>query len=376
VKIIIFSNTSWSLYNFRLDLIKKLSKNNEILLIANNDKFTRELNKLNCKNEFIKINSHGKNLFKEGILLFKIFNIIKKFKPDLILSYTIKPNIYSLILKKIFNFKIIINITGLGNVFEKKNLTFYIVSYLYSFCIKFSDYIFFQNFSDYNYFLEKKFIDKKLSNFEVIPGSGVDSNFFKNTKSSKKLSPKIRFIYSSRFIKEKGIINYLNAAKHIKKIYKNVYFYLVGFNSSNKNSQISDQINNFSKKKYIINLGFKNKYEIKNILEKIDCFVLPTYYNEGVPRSLLEAISMEVFIILGEKLEKLNLVKENENGFYSKSNDTNNLINVMKKFINLNKYNLRSILEKSRKNIITNYHQDLVILAYEKQIEIINNKNV
>ncbi|MDC0141185.1 hypothetical protein OAI62_01825, partial [Pelagibacteraceae bacterium] len=90
----------------------------------------------------------------------------------------------------------------------------------------------------------------------------------------------------------------------------------------------------------------------------------------------LEAISMEVFIILGEKLKKLNLVKENENGFYSKSNDTNNLINVMKKFINLNKYNLPSILEKSRENIITNYHQDLVILAYEKQIEIINNKNV
>ncbi len=376
MKIIIFSNTSWSLYNFRLELIKKLSSKNEILLISNNDKFTNELKALNCKTEFIKINSHSKNFFKECILLFKIFNIIKKFRPNLILSYTIKPNIYSLILKKILKFKLIINITGLGNTFEKKNITFYLVNYLYGVFIKYSDYIFFQNNSDYKYFLKRNFIKTKLSNFEIIPGSGVDVKFFKNSKNYDNISSKVRFIYSSRFIKEKGIINYLKAAKHIKNNYKNVYFYLIGFNSSNENSYISDLIINYSKKKYIINLSFKNKHEIKKILEKIDCFVLPSYYNEGVPRSLLEAISMEVFIILGEKLAKLNLVADSENGFFCKSNDTNNLIYNMEKFINLNKNNLPSILKRARNNIIINYNHKLVIEAYEKQIEILKYQNV
>jgi len=376
VKIIIFSNTSWSLYNFRLELIKKLSLKNEILLISNNDKFTKELNKLNCKIEYIKINSNSKNILKEFILLFKISKTIKKFKPDIILSYTIKPNIYSLILKKIYNFYLIINITGLGNVFERKNLIFYIVNFLYSFLIKYSDYIFFQNKSDHNYFLKKRFIDTKILNYEIIPGSGVDTNFFKKEKNNKKLSSKIRFVYSSRFIKEKGIINYLNAAKYIKNKYHHIYFYTLGFNFSNENKFISDLILKYSKKKYINNLGFKNKKEIKNILEKVDCFVLPSYYNEGVPRSLLEAISMEIFVILGEKLKKLNLIDENENGLFCKSNDTKNLIYSMEKFINFNKNHLPFKLKAARNNIINNYNHNLVINAYEKQIEILRNKNV
>ncbi len=375
MKIIIFSNTSWSLYNFRLELIKKLLKNNEILLLSNSDKFTSELKQLNCKTKFIKINSHSKNIFTELLLLFRVSKIVKEYKPNLILSYTIKPNIYSLILNKFYSFHTIINITGLGNVFKKKNLTFFFISLSYKFLLKNSYYTFFQNKNDLEYFIKKKFISVNNENYQLIPGSGVDTNFFKRNKNKKYVNSNIRFLFSSRFIKEKGIINYLDAAKFIKKKYdKNVNFYLIGFNSSIKNKLINDLINKYSQKKYITNLGFKNSLDIKKILEQVDCFVLPSYYNEGVPRSLLEAVSMEVFIILGEKLENLKIVRDNKNGFICKSNDTKNLIYLMEKFIKLQKDNLSSELLKIRKEIIKNYDQKIVINAYEDQVNIIKNK--
>ena len=370
MKIIIFSNTSWSLYNFRYELIQNLNQKNQILLLSNKDKYVKELKNIGCRTSFIKMDSQNLNIFKEIILLIKIFKVLFTYKPDLILSFTIKPNLYSLMFSKLFHFKIIINITGVGNIFSKRNLLFYFIKFLYKFFLVNADFIFFQNYNDQKYFINNKIININKSNFSILPGSGVDLDYFKKNINNKKIVKSYRFLFSSRFIKEKGVLNYLEAAKYFKnKFPETYYFYIAGFSMQKKNTYILNKIKEYSKKKYIINLGYKTRYQLRSLLNNIDCFVLPTYYNEGVPKSLLEAMAMERFVIIGEKLKSLELINDTINGYYCKTKDTNDLINKIKMFTALNKKELKQNLLISRKKILNSYDLKIVVNKYNEIIK-------
>ncbi len=374
MKIIIFSNTSWSLYNFRYELIQSLNQKHQLLLLSNKDKYTKELKNIGCHTSFIKLDSQNLNIFREISLFFKILKVFISYKPDLILSFTIKPNLYSLIISKLLNYKLIINITGVGNIFSKNNLLFYFIKSLYKIFLRNADYIFFQNYNDQKYFINNKIVNIYKSNFSILPGSGVDLDYFKNNINNKKIVKSCRFLFSSRFIKEKGIISYLEAAKYFKnKSPEKYYFYIAGFSMHKQNWYILNKIKEYAKKKYIINLGYKTRFQLKNLLNNIDCFVLPTYYNEGVPKSLLEAMAMERFVIIGEKLKSLELIQDTINGYYCKTKDTNDLINKIKKFSTLNKKELKKNLSMSRKKILNYYDLKIVVNKYNEVIKNIIN---
>ena len=136
-----------------------------------------------------------------------------------------------------------------------------------------------------------------------------------------------------------------------------------------QNTYILNKIKEYSKKKYIINLGYKTRYQLRSLLNNIDCFVLPTYYNEGVPKSLLEAMAMERFVIIGEKLKSLELINDTINGYYCKTKDTNDLINKIKMFTALNKKELKQNLLISRKKILNSYDLKIVVNKYNEIIK-------
>ena len=231
MKILIFANSSWNLYNFRIGLIRKLVlKKYEVSFISSNDKYSKLLTKENINFVKLDISPKGKNIFKELITIIKLYFIIRKLNPVYILAFTIKPNLYSLLISYFLNIKVINNITGLGNTFINKNLLTLLIKILYKILIRKSHFIFFQNKDDCFEFKKLKVLNKK--NFSIIPGSGINLNYFNKIKKSD-FNKNINFVYVGRTIKEKGIFEFCEATKIINKKYKNVSFSIIGFNKYN-----------------------------------------------------------------------------------------------------------------------------------------------
>ena len=185
MKIAIFSNSSWSIYNFRRNLIKKLFElKHRIIIISSKDAFTSKLTKMGCEFVNIDLKNNKIYLLSEIFLLVKIIYIFFKIKPDCLLNYTIKPLIYGTFLANFFSIKVINMITGLGTIFIKNNYLTKIVIFFYRISFKKVKVVFFQNKDDLKIFIDNQVIPKKKA--ILIPGSGVDLKFYKFFRLKKK----------------------------------------------------------------------------------------------------------------------------------------------------------------------------------------------
>ena len=351
MKILISTNSSWNLYNFRIDLIKKLIdlNHNVYITLPNDDYFDKIIN-LNLNVKIIKLNIDRKsfNIFKNLFLYFQYLKLFVNIKPDSVLLYTIKPNIIGSIAAstlfrkiKIYNF-----ITGLGTYIFTDNIKKKIITTLYKLAFLNSNKIIFQNEDDYKFFINKNIV--KPSKCKVIPGSGIDSNIFiydKKDQSNKFFN----FLCVSRLIKQKGIIELAHAAKLTKKNFPNVNFTIIGSIDYDNVSSISLNEYNFIKK-YITHKNFMES--IKSEIIDCDCFILPSY-REGTSMSLLEASSIGRPIITTNVPGCNNIVFNELNGYLCKPKDIKSLYDCIVKMINTNLedrlkmgYNGRKLIEK------------------------------
>ena len=284
MKILIIVNTSWNIYNFRKDLlISLINIGHEVIAIAPYDDYVKNIEALGIKCINIKINQQGTNPFSDCLLIYNYFKIFKNQKPDLILGYTIKPNLYGNIAAGILNIPVINNISGLGTIFIKNNFISYIGIFLYKFSLRFSSHVFFQNQFDRELFLSKNLISSNKSS--VIPGSGVDVNYF---NFNRKVNKGKRFLFVGRLLKDKGVIEYFESALRVVKIFPKTEFLLVGelgYNNKTaiKNSLLKSYIEKSNQIKYIGKLD-----DLRPLYESIDVMVLPSY-REGLSKSLIEA---------------------------------------------------------------------------------------
>lgn len=352
MKILLFSNSSWNLYNFRLGLIKKLIiENHDVYFLGSKCVDSDNLKKENIKMVQFDISQKGKNLFQELLTIYKLFISVKKLRPDYILSYTVKPNIYSLILTYFFKVKIINNITGLGNTFINTNLITYLVFFLYKILLKRSNFVFFQNHDDFDFFTKKKLINKSYSS--VIPGSGVNIESFKFSKKNFNDSNNLNFIFCGRTIKEKGIIEFCECSLLINKNYPEISFFVLGFNNYDHLKKYKNIIfldsNRFDKKKYI----------------DFDCVILPSY-REGLPKSLLEFGIQGVPSITTNVPGCNAIIKNGFNGFLCKSKSIDSLYFSIVEFINLPLTSRIKMSYNSRNFVIRNFNENLVIEKYLK----------
>ena len=287
-KVLIVINSLWNSINFRENLIFELSNLYNVVLVASKD--------INFKSNRFKIidlnfNSRGMNLFREFITFIKLFKIIKTENPNIILSFTIKPNIYASLVAKILDVPIINNVTGLGMYYSKNFLVKFIINFIYIIALKKSKIIYFQNLRDRNYFADKKILKNQIS--KILPGSGIDLRKFFPRKNLKANNKKIIFLMISRLLWAKGVKEYFEVAQIVKRQYKNVEFHLYGFieKVKSKDAISYKQIMDWNRTGAIKYYGPTNK--VIDVLLKSDCIVLPTIYNEGVPRILLEASALK-----------------------------------------------------------------------------------
>jgi len=366
MKIVLFSNTSWSLFNFRKNLIKSLvEKGYNVTLISSKDKYIQELEKISVNIKILDFETRGVNLFKELFLISNIINLYKEIKPDLIFHFTIKPVIYGSIVSRFMNISTVNNITGLGRVFEKKNIFRFLIILLYKFSQKKVKNIFFQNINDQKFFLEKKIIH--ISKTTILPGSGVDLNFY-NTNYYPAENETINFLFASRLIIQKGLNEFLDAAKFFKLEFPNVNFLVCGKGEKEGKNILIEKLYEFNQKKIIQYLGFNNSNELKKIIIKSHCVVLPTFYNEGTPKILLEAMSLKRPIITSNISGCIDLVQNNKNGYLCKIKDSLDLINNLKKFLLLKHSSKINFGLYSRQIVEKKYDEKIVINEYLNQI--------
>ena len=363
MKILLIANNYWNFYNFRKELIDKiLEAEHEVHLLGNDDDYFAEFKKKNLKLHKIKFSSRKKSIIEDFFLIIKLYKKIKLINPNIILSFTIKANIYSSLISKILDINIINNITGLGSSFLNNKIIKLITIFLYRISLSKSKMVFFQNISDKKLFLKLKIV--KESNSKVIPGSGIDTSYFRSNHSLPK--DKNIFLFSGRLIKDKGINEYLQAAKLIIDKKNNCEFHIIGKLDKDEKSSIKETyLNSYLRNKKIKYFGFVKN--LKQYYANSSCVILPSY-REGLSRSLLEAASMSRPIITTNVPGCQDLVQENENGFLTEVKNVDSLVKAINTFINLS-YANKQLMAKSSRNIAQNKFQiNIVISNYLKKI--------
>ncbi len=357
MKIFIIANSCWNILNFRKKLITDLYiKKNKIILSAPIDKSLEKIDK--TKFSYLPVNYNRKsfNLIKNlYIILFYIrqFNL---YKPQKILLYTIKPNIFCSLATiftyqkiEIYNF-----ITGLGSLFFSNPFKKKIIIFLYKIALTRSSKVIFQNVDDQNYFLKNKIIPKNKC--YIVPGSGIDTNLFKYSELPYTKNENLNFLCLSRIISQKGIIEYVEAANLVKSKFPNVKFNLIG--SFDKENLSSININYFNRINKNVNLiNFTNN--VYNYIKNCDCFVLPSY-REGTSMALLEAASVGRPLIATDVPGCNNIVKDNINGYLCNAKDKTSLFEAIIKMINTSIEKRKKMSINSRKIAVDKFDVDII----------------
>jgi glycosyltransferase involved in cell wall biosynthesis len=371
MNIIFFSNSCWSVINFRKNLIKNFKKNFKIIIIAPFDGYEKELKKFGCEVYNIKINNNKISLLHDIFLLFQIYKILYQLKHNsILLNFTIKPLIYGTLVSRILMIPTICMITGLGTVFIDKSFITNIVLILYKISFKNVSHVFFQNKDDKKIFIDRKVISKK--NYSLIPGSGIDLKKFRYKKIIKKKFT--NFLLVTRIIKEKGILEYIKAAKLIKKKKFKIKFNLAGSFVEDNPSSLSKKIIFQAHKENIINYkGFVK--DIRSEIKKADCMVLPSY-REGTPRSLLEGAAMGRPIITTDVTGCRETVLGGISGYLFKPKNYKSLYLSILKFHKLPASIKSKMAKKSYELVKTFFDEKIVIKAYEEVILKILKKQI
>ena len=368
VKILILANSLWNVYNFRYDLIRKLIQEGyEIYIIAPIDLDKNNISKLNSK--IIDIELKNKNIIKDLFYFFKIAFYFKNIKPDFVLTFNIKSNIYASIINFFFNYKVIPNVTGLGSSFLKKNFQRRITIFLYSFAFKYSYFIFFQNNHDRRFFIKLNIVTKQKSG--CIPGSGINLDKYQYNKL---LNDNNSFTFIGRLIKDKGIEEFLKVIKIFREKKIDIVFNIVGnFDENNPTSINKKSFYDFIKN-YNVNY-FSFISEIKEIILKSTAIVLPTY-REGMPRVLIESMALGRVVIATDVVGCNELISNNENGILCRVKNISDLYDKILLVKNKSILNKNLIASNARKHVENNFDVKFVINSYMKIIKKkINNKN-
>lgn len=363
MRILIISNSFWSVYNFRASFIKEFIKNkNQVLISSIKDKSLNRLKNLGAKIKEIKIISKSTNPLNEIKLLFELKKLFINYRPNIVINFTIKPILYSSFLLNDPKVKVINTLDGFGlsltkNFFFKKLIFFF---------FKISQKNIFKFYAvtnkDYKYLKLKKLIpEKKLF---LINGTGVNLKHYRYIKPVFKKNTK--FVFIGRFLELKGIRLFVKASEIIKKKYPYIEFLAVGSVSSDKYSINKEELKEWKKKKIIKFINHVS--DIRKILKISDCVVLPTTYPEGLNRSLLEAIATGRPAITNRIGGCEQIIKNNYNGYIKKIKNEFDLADIMIKYHKLSNkkkkifsLNGRKYAEKyfDEKKIIRKYLTDI-----------------
>lgn len=362
MKLIFFHNASFFLYKQKHIFEKFKEMGHEIYLVCpNTDDFFNIMK--DDGYHVIEVDFRTKNLnpFNNIFLILKLRKLFKWINPDFIFPFSIKPNLYSAIAAKYSDkIKVIPNITGLGYVFMKNSFLTKIVIGIYRYAFKNVQVVFLQNKDDMDLLINVGAINSKFTKPIVLPGDGVDLDFFMNVGVYD--HDKINFLFSSRLLWDKGLKELIDAFKIVKQNYPNSSLTIIGqFYPENPSAVSKSYIDEQVKFDGITYLGHVN--DVTNVIANSDCMILPSY-REGMPRVLLEASSMGKPCITVDSPGCRDAVDDGITGFIADVKSVDSLVVAMTQFITLSFKQKYAMGQAARKKMEKQFDQNIVTKCY------------
>lgn len=370
-KIALVANSAWSVYNFRMDLIRHLLFNFEVLIIAPEDDFTEELKKAGCTYLDIHFNNRSENPLRDFALFRSLESIYRKEKPDFIFHYVIKPNIYGTLAAARCGIQSVAVITGLGYTFDRNNWLNRVVSFLYRASLKKATEVWFLNQEDATLFTERRLVNP--AKIKILPGEGINTTYFFPTANKPIARSKaFQFLMGTRLLRSKGVGVYIEAARILKSRHREIRFELIGFFEKNHPDSISEsELRSWQKKGIIHYGGFAR--DVRPFLRQADCFVFPSFYHEGIPRCLLEAAAMEVPIITSRNTGCREVVEEGRNGFLCALHDAQDLAKRMEEMMELSNGRRAEMGRAGRELVTAKFGIDIILKEYDQTLGVVQN---
>ena len=360
-------NTSWNIYNFRRGMLEAFREaGHRIVCIAPRDDYSEKLEALGFEYREIRMNNKGTNPVEDARLIADFYRLFREVGPDVLLHYTIKPNIYGSMAAGVLGIPVISNISGLGTVFLNDGLSSKVARLLYKAALRFPKTVFFQNPQDRELFVRSGLVKAQKS--ALLPGSGIDTARFA-PRARRTPDGTVRFLFIARLVKDKGLVEYVDAARNILEsgawAPKAEFCILGAYYPGNPTAITEDEMQAWQAEGIVNYLGTSD--DVASIIAGMDCVVLPSY-REGLSRVLLEAAALAKPIVTTDVPGCREVVDDGVNGYLCKVKDAASLAGALRKMIDLDETPRRAMGERGREKIVREFDERLVVEKYEEAI--------
>ncbi len=359
-KIIILANNSGGLYDFRNNLISELiAKNNDVIAYTPFDTNIEDLKALGVDLRELSVDRRGLNPFKDLKLLMKCISIVKSEKPDLVITYTIKPNVYGGMACRLCKVPYAINITGLGTAFQNDGMVKKIATALYSIACKKAKIVFFENVGNRDIFIENKIVDMEKTH--VLSGAGVNTEYFVLQEYPE--NDVTKFLFIGRIMMEKGIDELLYSMKRLVADGEKVELHVLGgYEESYK-----EQIDAYESEGWLHYHGYQ--LDVRPFIAESSCFVLPSWH-EGMANTNLESASSGRPVITSNIHGCLEAVEDGVTGYLVECKNQESVYQIMKRFLQLSTEERREMGLKGRERMIRIFEKKAVVADTIKYLNI------
>ncbi len=358
--VVIAANSAWNLVNFRAGLIGALqAEGYRVIALAPEDDHSPRLAELGVEHRPIAMQSSGISPLADLLLLMRYFRALRDIGPGAFLGFTVKPNIYGSLAARALGMRVINNVSGLGTAFIKEGLLTRIVTLLYKLALRGSSTVFFQNRDDLDLFVQKGLA--RAHQARLIPGSGIDLERFK-PGAQLPIRNEFRFLLIGRLLWDKGVQEYVDAARTIRTLMPEVRCRILGFvDVDNRTAVPRATLDRWVKEGWVDYLGSTD--DVRPFIAEADCIVLPSY-REGMPRALLEASAMGKPVVATDVPGVRGAVDHGVTGFLCKARSSRALADSMLKMARLAPAERAKIGAAGRRKIEREFSQAIVIEHY------------
>ncbi len=353
-------NTTWNIFNFRRGLIAALGHAGfRVVAFAPPDEYIGRVESSGARYVPMQLDNASTNPLRELMTLWHMVRLLKREQPALLLTYTPKVNIYLSLAARVCGTPVVANVSGLGRTFIVGGWLTRIARLMYQIAFSWPERIFFQNAEDRAIFLDAGLAKEKR--IVLIPGSGVDVSRFSPM-------PKLRdggnfgFLMVARLLWDKGVGEYVAAARQLKTEFPAVSFRLLGFLDVSSPSAVPrSEVEAWEREGAIEYLGYSD--DTVPIYADADCVVLPSY-REGMPRTLLEAASMGLPAIATDVPGCRQAVVDGETGFLCKVRDAAALAETMRRMLRLTAEQRATMGSVARERVVREFDEKIVVERY------------
>ncbi len=357
-KVLLMVNRDFVLYNFRLEVVTRLLEEKyEVYICLPYGEKVDKMIAMGCKFISIEIDKRGTNPFRDMKLASDYFGIMRKVKPDIVLLYTTKVDIYGGIVARMLKIPYLTNVSGLGTALEFETPLQKLMIQLYKMAVKNAQCVYFQNQENLEFFMHRNMYSGK---YQLIPGSGVNLKKWKYMEYPG--DETVEFLFIARVIKEKGIEEYLETAKQIKTEYSNTIFHVLGPCDGGYEQKLAD----YEEAGYIRYHGMVQDTSV--YLEKAHCTIHPSFYPEGISNVCLESAASGRPVMTTNRSGCRDTVEDGVTGFIFEQRNTEQLIACVRKFMQMSNEERKQMGLAGRAKMEREFDRQIVVEAYMREI--------